>query len=84
MSDGYVGEVRAFAFDFQPAGWLPCDGRLLPIMENQKLFSLLGTVYGGNGETTFALPELPPMRTSDQQNGLGWCIATDGAYPTRG
>jgi microcystin-dependent protein len=55
--DGYLGEVRLIAFDFAPHGWQFCHGQLLPINQNQALFSLLGTTFGGNGITTFALPD---------------------------
>ena len=58
MADQIIGEIRAFAFDFTPAGWAPCRGQLLPINQNQALFSLLGTLYGGDGRTSFALPDL--------------------------
>jgi microcystin-dependent protein len=58
MSDGFVGEIRAFAFGVVPRGWMPCNGQLLPIRQNQALFSLLGATYGGDGKTTFALPNL--------------------------
>lgn len=58
MSDPYVGEIRAFGFNFIPTGWAPCNGQLLPISQNTALFSLLGTTYGGDGKTTFALPNL--------------------------
>jgi microcystin-dependent protein len=58
MSDPYVGEIRMFAGNFEPQGWAFCDGRLLPIAENDVLFYLLGTTYGGDGQTTFALPDL--------------------------
>jgi microcystin-dependent protein len=54
----YLAEVRAFAFNFCPSGWLPADGRLMPIPQNPALFSLLGTTYGGNGASNFALPDL--------------------------
>lgn len=54
----FLGETRAFAFGITPKGWLPCDGRLLAIQQNQALFSLLGVAYGGNGNTTFGLPDL--------------------------
>jgi microcystin-dependent protein len=54
----YVGEIRIFAGNFAPAGWLFCDGSLLPISENETLFSLIGTTYGGDGQSTFALPDL--------------------------
>ena len=58
MSDYFLGEIRIFSFDFAPRSWATCDGQLLPINQNQALFSLLGTTYGGNGQTTFALPDL--------------------------
>jgi microcystin-dependent protein len=58
MAQPYVGEIRMFAGNFAPAGWLFCDGQLLPISENETLFQLIGTTYGGDGEDTFALPNL--------------------------
>ena len=58
MSEAFIGEIRLFAGNFAPVGWLPCDGQLLPISENDALYSLLGTTYGGDGQTTFALPDL--------------------------
>ncbi|MEM7116762.1 MAG: tail fiber protein [Chloroflexota bacterium] len=58
MTEPYLGEVRIFGFNFPPAGWAKCDGQLLSIEQNQALFSLLGTTYGGDGRTSFALPEL--------------------------
>lgn len=58
MSQPYVGEVRMFAGTYAPAGWLFCEGQLLPISENDTLFTLLGTTYGGDGQSTFALPDL--------------------------
>ncbi len=58
MSEPYLGEIRAFGFNFPPKGWLTCSGQLLAINQNQALFSLLGTTYGGNGTTTFGLPNL--------------------------
>lgn len=58
MADAFLGEIRVFAGGFAPAGWAPCDGRLMSIPQNAALFSLLGTNYGGNGTTTFALPDL--------------------------
>jgi microcystin-dependent protein len=56
MSDQYVGEIRIVGFTFAPKGWATCDGQLLPINQNTALFSLLGTNFGGDGQTTFALP----------------------------
>ena len=57
-ADPYLSEIQLFAFDFPPKGWAHCSGQLLPINQNQALFSLLGTTYGGNGQTNFALPDL--------------------------
>ena len=58
MAQPYVGEVRIFAGNFAPAGWMFCEGQLLPISENETLFQLIGTTYGGDGRSTFALPDL--------------------------
>ena len=58
MSDPFIGEIRAVGFDFAPRGWALCDGSLLPIPQNTALFSILGTTYGGNGTSTFGLPNL--------------------------
>ena len=58
MATQYLGEIRAFGFNFAPVGWALCNGQLMPINQNTALFSLLGTFYGGDGKTTFALPNL--------------------------
>ncbi len=58
MSEGFIGEIRMFAGNFAPRSWALCDGQLLAINQNQSLFSLLGTTYGGDGRTTFALPDM--------------------------
>jgi microcystin-dependent protein len=58
MADPFVAEIRIFPFDYAPSGWAFCDGQLLPILQNKVLFSLLGTTYGGDGKTTFALPDV--------------------------
>jgi microcystin-dependent protein len=58
MSAPFVGEIRAVGFNFAPTGWATCDGQLLPLSQNTALFSLLGTYYGGDGKSTFALPDL--------------------------
>jgi microcystin-dependent protein len=58
VSDQYLGELRLFPYNFAPLGWAFCNGQILPISQNTALFSLLGTTYGGNGTTTFALPDL--------------------------
>ncbi len=58
MAQPYVGEIRQFAGNFAPAGWMFCEGQLLPISEYETLFNLIGTTYGGDGQSTFALPDL--------------------------
>lgn len=58
MADPFVAEIRIFPFNFAPRGWAWCDGQLLPLSQNTALFSLLGTIYGGNGQSNFALPDL--------------------------
>jgi len=58
MADPFVAEIRIFPFNFAPTGWAFCDGQIMPISQNTALFSLLGTTYGGDGRTTFALPDL--------------------------
>ncbi|MEH6832181.1 MAG: tail fiber protein [Sulfitobacter sp.] len=58
MSEPFIGEIRMVGFNFAPRGWATCDGQLIPISQNQSMFSLLGTIYGGDGRTTFGLPEL--------------------------
>ncbi len=71
MSDPFVGEIRLVGFGFQPKGWAFCDGRLLSIQQNAALFSLLGTTYGGNGTTTFALPDYRGRSAVGMGNGPG-------------
>jgi microcystin-dependent protein len=66
MSEPFIGEIKILSFGFPPRGWADCDGQFLPIAQNTALFSLLGTTYGGDGETIFALPDLRsrvPMHT---------------------
>ena len=69
--DSFLGEVKIFAGNFAPRDWAPCDGRLIPISQNTALFSLLGTTYGGDGRTTFALPDLRGRVVVSQGNGPG-------------
>jgi microcystin-dependent protein len=71
MSQPYLGQIEAFAFGFVPKGWQACQGQLLPIAQNQALFSLLGTTYGGNGIQTFGLPDLRGRAAMGQGNGSG-------------
>jgi microcystin-dependent protein len=70
MAQPYVGEIRMFAGNFAPAGWMFCEGQLLPISENETLFNLIGTTYGGDGQSTFALPDLRGRVPVHQGNGF--------------
>jgi microcystin-dependent protein len=70
MAQPYVGEIRMFGGNFAPAGWMFCEGQLLPISENETLFQLIGTTYGGDGQSTFALPDLRGRLPLHFGNGL--------------
>lgn len=70
MAQPYVGEIRMFAGNFAPAGWMFCEGQLLPISENETLFQLIGTTYGGDGQSVFALPDLRGRIPIHQGNGF--------------
>ena len=78
MSEQFIGEIRMFGFNFAPEGWALCDGQLLPISQNAALFSLLGTTYGGDGKTTFALPDLRSRVPIHQGQGTGLTSYTQG------
>ena len=69
MAQAYISEVRIYSFGFAPKGWAQCNGQLMPISQNQALFSLLGTTYGGNGSTTFGLPNLQGSVTMHMGSG---------------
>ncbi len=71
MGTPYVGEIRIFAGNFAPAGWMFCEGQLLPISENETLFNLIGTTYGGDGQSTFSLPDLRGRVPIHQGTGAG-------------
>jgi microcystin-dependent protein len=71
MTDPFVAEIRIFGFTFPPKGWASCDGQLLPISQNTALFALLGTFYGGDGKSTFALPNLNGRVPLHQGQGQG-------------
>src|SRR5690348_7140937 len=71
MSDQFVAEIRIFPGNFAPTGWALCNGQLLPISQNTALFSLLGTFYGGDGKSTFALPDLQGKAPMHQGQGQG-------------
>jgi microcystin-dependent protein len=78
MAQPYVGEIRMFAGNFAPAGWMFCDGQSLPISENETLFQLIGTTYGGDGESTFNLPNLQsrvPIHMGPGPEGIGYQLA---------
>ncbi|KWV46309.1 phage tail protein [Bradyrhizobium macuxiense] len=85
MSDPFLGEIRMFGGNFAPAGWATCDGQLLPISGNDALFTLIGTTYGGDGQNTFALPNLAariPIH-SGQGTGLSpYVLGQLGGTPT--
>ena len=71
MSEPFIGEIRPFGFNFAPRGWAKCEGQLLPIAENTALFSLFGTTYGGDGRSTFGLPDLRGRDAMSMGNGPG-------------
>ncbi len=71
MSEPFIGEIKMFGGNFAPRGYAFCEGQLLPISQNTALFSLLGTIYGGDGRTTFALPDLRGRAPIHQGNGPG-------------
>jgi len=76
MAEPFLSEIRIFSFSFPPKGWAFCNGQLLPINQNQALFSLLGTTYGGNGQTNFALPNL--QCKSQLHEGGGFTLGQTG------
>ena len=83
-SSPFIGEIDTFAFGFCPSGWVPPDGSLLLIADNEALFNLLGTTYGGDGVTTFALPLVRPIFTLAPNGAqLTQCIALLGVFPSR-
>jgi microcystin-dependent protein len=78
MSSPFVAEIRIFGFNFAPKGWAFCNGQLLPISQNTALFSLLGTTYGGDGKSTFALPDLQGSAPMQQGQGPGLSLRVLG------
>jgi microcystin-dependent protein len=76
MAQPYIGEIRMFGGNFAPAGWMFCEGQLLPISENETLFNLIGTTYGGDGQSTFGLPDLRGRLPMHQ--GGGFTLAETG------
>ena len=95
MADPFIGEVRTFGFAFAPKYWARCDGQVIEISQNPALFSIVGNTYGGDGKTTFALPDLrgmtaagattaAPPPTSFGYLVMNFCIALNGVFPLRG
>ena len=80
MAQPYVGEIRMFGGNFAPAGWMFCSGQLLPISEYETLFNLIGTTFGGDGQSTFALPDLRGRLPLHQ--GSGFILAETGGVET--
>lgn len=78
MSEPFLSEIRMFGFAFPPSGWGACNGQLLPINQNQALFALIGTTYGGNGQTNFALPDLRGRTPLHFGQGAGLQVRTLG------
>ncbi len=78
MANPFIAEIRMFGFNFVPRGWAWCNGQILPISQNTALFSLLGTTYGGNGRTNFALPDLQGRAALGQGSGPGLTSYTQG------
>lgn len=76
----FIGQIQLFAFNYAPRGWAPCEGQVLQIAQNETLFALLGTTYGGDGNTTFALPDL---RGKEPVQGAHYYIAIAGIWPPR-
>ncbi len=92
MAQPYVGEIRMFAGNFAPAGWMFCEGQLLPISENETLFQLIGTTYGGDGQETFNLPRMrwqqwaeqnsPDAQPFGEQIQMHYDISLFGVFPS--
>jgi len=85
MSEPFLAEIRIVGFNFAPRGWAFCDGQILPINQNQSLYSLLGTTYGGDGRTSFALPDLrgrAPIHTGQSNGGASRLLGSRGGEET--
>lgn len=85
MSEPFLAEIRIMGFNFAPRGWAFCDGQILPINQNQALYSLLGTTYGGDGQTSFALPDFrgrTPIHTGQSTGGTNHTLGQKGGEET--
>jgi microcystin-dependent protein len=76
----FVGQIALFPYDFVPKGWSACEGQLIPVNQNQMLFALVGTTFGGDGRTSFSLPNL---KGKEPEANLRYCIAIEGIFPQR-
>ena len=78
----YIGTIQLFGFDYPPRGWEVCAGQILSISQNEVLFAVIGTYYGGDGQSTFALPDLRDA-TPCGLKPMNWCICVQGTFPMR-
>ena len=76
----FLGDIQLFPYSFVPRDWAECNGQLLPVMQNQALFALIGPRFGGDGRTTFGLPNL---QGAEPVQGTRYCIALEGIFPSR-
>lgn len=86
MYEGTIGEIRLFAGDYEPPNWKFCNGQLLRVMNNVALFTIIGSKYGGDGTTTFALPKIAPIlgaESKETYDDLNYVICVAGLYPSR-
>ncbi|MGC6173822.1 phage tail protein [Lacrimispora sp. 38-1] len=81
--DPYIGQIQLFPYNFEPRGWVLCDGRTMQIMQNQALYSLIGVTFGGNGTTEFKIPDLRDANPLAVTNQMKYYIAIEGLYPMR-
>ena len=78
-----MGEIKLFPYNFAPQNWAQCNGQLMQISQNTAVFSLVGTMYGGDGQTTFGLPNLTAANPLASEGAVGYCICISGIYPQR-
>ncbi len=78
----FIGQICLFPWSWAPRGWAKCEGQMLPINQNQALFALIGTEFGGDGRTTFALPNLPPVK-AERGGDAAYFINMQGMFPSR-
>jgi microcystin-dependent protein len=77
-----LGQITLFPYNFAPRGWAACNGAVMQIQQNQALFALIGTTFGGDGRTTYALPDLR-SKSPLPEGVIGYCIAVQGVFPSR-